>query len=1083
MVQKLLNNPPKMFGAYIESISSSIGYGGQGGSCQMTLVEDPENGVTISLPETGTACYVQLGGFSYGGIFQRWTYKEDIGGKKYDVILESPAKILDGVQVILSTFEGTAFNEGEGYDKFNPSNNPNLTKQIKNVWNPFGHKENYAFGGRFGSANINSAGFLARELLDLLELIGRGESEFGDKIAFGESEYTIEFGELKEVPEYFRIAGQSSTINNIIAECAEILQYDYFAAIKVDAKEDGGGTIENPAIEIKTIKKDKQPVSGTVESLVESAKTSGILVSSNIGEELSDEVTNRVVVGGPASRYYTASISACYPIWGKIGAKSYVLGPNFVNVPVGYLPDSSVSVVLDELEGAGTPTAGLLSGSYSATVDELRMATAGFDTWAMFKTFQSFAAGTYFDDPWCASVDVDLFALQQVANGVAGPMTFASTSVETGQKMYNEELKEYTQKLFEKVQNVANNYYGKKFLVPLLAEPGGFYNNVRFIEEDIKEESSWEYANSAWVSNKPVSDIDFYDSGRLKTTAVYPISSRYDYSDLGSEYAGWRSGGFRQLFADGIATTKCSAPENQVFWLNYFQRPFIVMDVSAQVKDFDQYTTQEYGLTYFAKKFFNVDLPPQAYLSAGKQNTQITIPPNVTYPDIIGVPQVSSRYAWGPWYKTTSSKGKAEAVFDSALVPDSFGSVERMNQAGQDAAGAGVSTLDAKESGRVELAELPRFNIAERFNGGGPYITNMSISVGVGGINTSYEFNTWTPNFGKLSKYNADRISRIYKSTLDALSRFSQDNPKRPIQPRPFKTSGGGQKKSSRSEQNRTSAGFSMFSVLPNFRVEGDQINLADAAGFCFNSLLASFGCSEDQKWSPIGTRSAKGEDDSGIYFQLPVEISEESAGRFLDGVFPSCKDLDPYFSTLIQDAIEKVDFLAANNSSKGKSVDLQIKKANKKSIVDEIKTIGLRGPMMLSGFGIDIAGNPVPSDPDDITTINEDALNRNNWNTGPVNLMWDKERKIWSGGLEVLSGILTGDISAPSDPLNPTTFTVEVLRKTSDDKGAGALESSGEELTCYNRDPSLSQVAGTNVFVIVIRLNYEWTPLWVSCP
>jgi hypothetical protein len=408
----------------------------------------------------------------------------------------------------------------------------------------------------------------------------------------------------------------------------------------------------------------------------------------------------------------------------------------------------------------------------------------------------------------------------------------------------------------------------------------------------------------------------------------------------------------------------------------------------------------------------------------------------------------------------------------------------------------------------------------------------MSISVGTGGINTSYEFNTWTPNFGKLTKYNADRIGRIYKATLDALNRFSQDNPKRPLQPRPFKVASASQAKSSRSEQNRASAGFSMFRFFPRFGVEGDQINLADAAGFCFNSQLGSFGCSEDQKWTPVGTRSIKdqsvennttpntppssGDSSNGAafgasliasdtssdivtssnfatadannlitgpYFQMPVEISEEVGGKYSGGIFPSCEDLDPYFTTMIKDAIKKVDFVAANNSSKGESTDLQIKKANRKSEIDEVKTIGLRGPMMLSGFGIDIAGNPVPSDPDDITKINDEALNRNNWNTGPVNLMWDKERKIWSGGLEVISGILTSEISAPSDPLNPTIFTIEVLRKTGDDKGAGALEASGEEVTCYNRDPSLNQPAGANVFVIAIRINYEWTPLWVSCP
>ena len=36
-----------MFGAYVSNLSVSLGWGGQGGSMQLTLVEDPKNGVTI----------------------------------------------------------------------------------------------------------------------------------------------------------------------------------------------------------------------------------------------------------------------------------------------------------------------------------------------------------------------------------------------------------------------------------------------------------------------------------------------------------------------------------------------------------------------------------------------------------------------------------------------------------------------------------------------------------------------------------------------------------------------------------------------------------------------------------------------------------------------------------------------------------------------------------------------------------------------------------------------------------------------------------------------------------------------------
>ena len=95
-----ITEAPKMFGAYVSNISSSIGWGGQGGSCQMTLVEDPDNGVVVTLPEVGTACYFRFEKFYFGGIFQRYMYKESTSGRTYDITLESPAKILDGLQVI-----------------------------------------------------------------------------------------------------------------------------------------------------------------------------------------------------------------------------------------------------------------------------------------------------------------------------------------------------------------------------------------------------------------------------------------------------------------------------------------------------------------------------------------------------------------------------------------------------------------------------------------------------------------------------------------------------------------------------------------------------------------------------------------------------------------------------------------------------------------------------------------------------------------------------------------------------------------------------------------------------------------------
>lgn len=62
-------------------------------------------------PPVGTACQFKFQKFEFAGIFQRHSYKEDTGGRVYDLVFESPSKALDGVQVIMSDFTGSVFQE------------------------------------------------------------------------------------------------------------------------------------------------------------------------------------------------------------------------------------------------------------------------------------------------------------------------------------------------------------------------------------------------------------------------------------------------------------------------------------------------------------------------------------------------------------------------------------------------------------------------------------------------------------------------------------------------------------------------------------------------------------------------------------------------------------------------------------------------------------------------------------------------------------------------------------------------------------------------------------------------------------
>ena len=67
---------------------------------------------------------------------------------------------------------------------------------------------------------------------------------------------------------------------------------------------------------------------------------------------------------------------------------------------------------------------------------------------------------------------------------------------------------------------------------------------------------------------------------------------------------------------------------------------------------------------------------------------------------------------------------------------------------------------------------------------------------------------------------------------------------------------------------------------------------------------------------------------------------------------------------------------------------------------VENIRAIGLKAPLVLTGWGFDTNGNPVPVDTGNSSQFASGAFsNPALWKTGPVDLRWDDERKVWTGG------------------------------------------------------------------------------------
>tara|TARA_R110000824_G_scaffold34484_3_gene109315 strand:- start:9919 stop:11604 length:1686 start_codon:yes stop_codon:yes gene_type:complete len=93
---------------------------------------------------------------------------------------------------------------------------------------------------------------------------------------------------------------------------------------------------------------------------------------------------------------------------------------------------------------------------------------------------------------------------------------------------------------------------------------------------------------------------------------------------------------------------------------------------------------------------------------------------------------------------------------------------------------------------------------------------------------------------------------------------------------------------------------------------------------------------------------------------------------------------------------------------------------------VTNIRAVGFRGPMVLSGWGFDTDGFPVPADTGDPTIFASGAFkNPDIQKTGPIDLRWDNDRKVWTNTTKVY-------LSKATNTYNPSSFSYEVDRSDS---------------------------------------------------
>lgn len=850
------------------------------GTCCMVKIKDDDTGYE----------------FKFAGVLQRYTYVEDVSsGRKWEVELNSPASFLDGVHLVLGSFIGTMYVDDTNVLqpsakptlKYNSTVNYNLYNTAKgkfenknwytpsNIINLYGYKENIGAGGKFGGADLNSLGYpVGTFVKDFMECCKRkkfgGKEIFGGPLIFAGTQYDFDITDLGtaliELKDY-RIKSDFLDLNSFLKNISEVSMYDYYLYIDEDVDKgyvaDSLGVMKNAVLRIKMLSRkapaDPDQIKKIITGFTNVDDRFKNVKSFRIGKELSsDLVTQKVLIGDKASRHWFANQAHMLPIWGKKGTGQnavYYYGTSMEQYSDFFTP---VRVVVDALDmtGQGSRNSFVREGDFlwfDTNLLEIRCAMSGRPTWDIYHKMMMAAPAELQQklNYWTPLKTLSGFSnmsLKDIRDVFKGDKTthdLMDTSLDSaeiyasymfGSKDAQKDILQRTLNTrFNGIKSVADNFYGKEYLIAIPSEPGGPDNNFRWVKFDQKPEYAWELSSSAWAGDnitQYINDPSFYEDGpgRLKATVCYPVYEYdpiwggvvADYSNLGHDYTiidyldqnmqvkqavlgnanidtSW---GTRYV---DVTTMYYQTPDGTIAPVKYPKGELMVDSAGNDVLNtvygfakvtvpavevYDQYTTEVNAFGVLAKLIFKDDTLIGKSTKIGYQNmfgseniADFGIAPAMLPPALVSVPQQSTRYVWGPWWafsgwdslKTLNAdqgrKGKISIDVNTDLKPETFGSIKDMNIIAAQISQAELSVIHASETGYVELSESPKWNIADKIFGVGPYITTIAINISSEEIKTTYNFTTWTKKRGELAMYNYRRLIAGQKEKF----RFAQE--------------------------------------------------------------------------------------------------------------------------------------------------------------------------------------------------------------------------------------------------------------------------------------------------------------------
>jgi len=639
---------------------------------------------------------------------------------------------------------------------------------------------------------------------------GWGELNYG--IHTAGAKYILD---IEEVPNSYtwdyRITGPIVSLSELINQVCADAGCDYYVELLP--------TGTSLVIKVRTISRANQPSLGTSE-ITSFITANNInlggdgIVSDSFGRELRSEINSSFLIGANGRSYFQEiDPNNMTPFWGYDAEgeliESEFSGPgNTGSSKQGWevhLDFRKINLVLNN-----PVTEGIVGGKFGSVFEnEMRYVLGDYETFlAKILTMEKVGGvDTVIQRYYRDTLEIKLNDVRNrdpgamddrvAIDGLVGREGGGNDGTPTNPKVIDGKT------FFSWFQSYVQDFWGKQFLVlcPHVCSNTDTDTKKTVYSDEPSTDGGWATPNDdtdiLGIDNPSIA-ADFFkdESGKIQPILKYTGAdlnlkalNQDDYLVLGTEV--WVKASVEQKWVEG--TPVIGVPDDdKLAALLKIGTPVLdgesIPAIESNSKLMDAKPQGAAGVT-----------PVVTKNKLGAQGETVgAVGAAVAYPYQAGVPVKSNTRTYGPWYAVGANPGSVHCEVDDGLAPWEYGGSEFMNAAGTAKVANAITAMQFGERGEVTIPGYPTLSLGSallanspntRYDGrslgvgshsypngpamynfvswsvgqqtGGASVSSINVTVGPGGVTTSYTISTFTPVFGRFSKGNAERVKQI----------------------------------------------------------------------------------------------------------------------------------------------------------------------------------------------------------------------------------------------------------------------------------------------------------------------------------